>query len=201
MEESVPVVDVSGTPVDVSGTPVDVSGTPVDVSGTPVDVSGTPVDVSGTPVDVSGTPVDVSGTPVDVSGTLIDLSGSPPPPPPPPTLTLAEIMAAQEVLLQKEAADKATLESIGTLSVDELKTKLIRWAVMGYPNNYAIHDIVIQPPPVCSDGLGRPLNEYIEFCSGKTIHQHVAALQQTLPDIVVSFSYTGTSIQIVVLKA
>ena len=35
---------------------------------------------------------------------------------------------------------------------------------------------------------------------GKTIQEHVATLQARLPDMVVSFAYTGVSIVIVVSK-
>jgi len=55
-------------------------------------------------------------------------------------------------------------------------------------------------PPVCSDGVVRTLVDYIPFCSGKTIQGHIAVLQQRLPDIAVSFAYSGTAILIVVSR-
>jgi hypothetical protein len=136
---------------------------------------------------------DASGSIVsmDVSGTVL----------PPPTLTLADILAAQEVLAKREADDKATLEGIGTLSIETLRPKLIAWAVAGFPNNYSIQDLTIIPPEVCSDGVGRSLADYIVFCSGKTLAEHLIPLQATLPDITVSFTFTPPVISIVVLKA
>ena len=121
-------------------------------------------------------------------------------PPPPPTITLAEILSSTEALSQKEAADKAALEGIGHIGIETLRAKLIQWAVAGFPSAYAIHEVTITPPALCSDGVSRVLGEYIEFCSGKTIHDHVAVLQDVLPDITVSFSYTGFSIQVVVTR-
>jgi hypothetical protein len=46
----------------------------------------------------------------------------------------------------------------------------------------------------------RNLADYITFCSGKSIQEHVAVLQGMLPDIAVAFCYTGASIQIVVSR-
>ena len=122
-------------------------------------------------------------------------------PPPPPTLTIAEIMAAQEVLAKLEADDKAKLEAIGQLSIDTLRSKLIAWAVAGFPNNYPIHDLTITPPACCSDGVVRSLADYIVFCSGKSLSDHIAPLQTTLPDIQVAFTFSGSVISIVVIKA
>ncbi len=156
-------------------------------------------------VDASGSVIDPSGSVFDPSGSVIltpfDISGIPVLPPPPPTLTLAEILAAQEVLAKRESDDKAKLEAIGQISIDTLRPKLISWAVAGFPNNYVIHELAIVPPACCSDGVSRGLADYIVFCSGKTLAEHVAALQTTLPDITVTFTFSDPVISIVVIKA
>ena len=125
----------------------------------------------------------------------------PTPPPVPQTITLNDILSDVALLASKEIADKATLESIQTVSFEMLRTALVRWAGLGFPNAYSVYEIAISPPTTCSDGVSRSLSDYIVFCSGKTIHDHVAILQQRLPDITVSFLYTGSSIQIVVSRA
>lgn len=181
----------------------DVSGTVVDVSETPVDVSGEVVDVSETPVDVSETPVDVSETPVDVSGELVDVSGEVLPsvqPTPLPPIRLEDILSSMEVLRVKEASDKSSLEAIETISYDILRPRLIQWATSGFRNAYPIYEIYMTAPPLCSDGESRNLYDYIQFVSGKTIGDHVAGLQARLPDMTVSFAYSGYSILIVVSK-
>jgi hypothetical protein len=184
--------DSSESVMDASGSVVDASG-----SSLPIDASGSVVDASGSilPVDGSGSVVDASGNllPVDISGTQIPL--------PPPTLTLADILATQEVLVKREADDKSKLEAIGQLSIDTLRPKLIAWAVAGFPNNYAIHELSIVPPACCSDGVTRGLADYIVFCSGKSLSDHIAPLQTTLPDITVTFTFTPPVISIVVIKA
>lgn len=124
-----------------------------------------------------------------------------PPAPTPVTIALADILNATEVLQQKEAADKSALESIGSVTFETLRTKLIQWGVAGFPNAYTIMTVPIQPPAVCSDGVTRSsLAEYVEFCSGKTIEQHVALLQEKLTDIAASFANVGGAIAVVISK-
>lgn len=120
--------------------------------------------------------------------------------PVPDILTLTDLLGDREVLLAKETADRIILETIGGQSTSTLKPKLIDWVIKGYPNVYPILNVCIQPPPSCSDSVSRSLTDYITFCSGKTINEHVAILQAKLPDIIVSFSYDGASISIVVSR-
>ncbi len=172
----------------------------MDISSEVVDVSGVVVDVSGGEVvDVSGGVVDVSGGGVDVSGEIITMPAIQPTPPAP--IYLDDILSSVQVLQQTEAEHRSVLESIGTLPYDYLKPALIQWATSGFRNAYPIHQIGITPPSLCSDGQARPLQEYIQFVSGRTIQEHVAVLQSRLPDMVVSFAYTGSVIVIVVSKA
>ena len=182
-------MDISGELVDVSGGVVDVSGT--DVSGGVVDVSGT--DVSGT--DVSGTDVSGGGI-VDITSGQIAVIPTPPPP-----IRLEDILGSQQLLVAQEANDRISLESIGTIPYDTLKPRLIQWAASGFRNATTIYEIPMVAPPLCSDGQARGLQDYIEFVSGRTISDHVAALQARVPDFVVSFAYSGVSIMIVVSRS
>jgi hypothetical protein len=153
------------------------------------------MDLSGSQVvDVVESPsLDVVESPsLDISGSVI--------PPPLPTLTLAEVLSAREVLLQRELEDAASLEAIGHLSIETLRPKLISWAVAGCPNNFVIHTVGIAAPTCCSDGVVRSLADYIEFCSGKPLVDHLVGLQATLPDIQVAFTPSFSGISIVVLK-
>jgi hypothetical protein len=123
-----------------------------------------------------------------------------PAPAPPPTITIQDIMNAVEVSQTREEQDKTKLEAIGTISFETLRSSLLTWATRGFPNAYTIYEVALSAPSVCSDGTSRALPEYIEFCSGKTIADHVAVLQARLPDITVSFAYSGHSILIVVSR-
>lgn len=122
------------------------------------------------------------------------------PPPPPPPITIDDLLNSIQVLQQKETADKAILESIGNMPLDILKTKLVSWALAGFPNAYEIHTVIIIPPNSCSDGVTRNLTDYILFCSGKSISEHVTILQQKVTDISVSFANMGSYISIVVSR-
>lgn len=122
------------------------------------------------------------------------------PPPPPPPITIDDLLNSIEVLHEKEASDKILLESIGNISQEVLKTKLVTWAVAGFPSAYEIHSVAINIPTSCSDGVNRNLTDYILFCSGKTIQGHVDLLQQKVENISISFANMGTYISIVVSK-
>jgi hypothetical protein len=173
--------------MDVSG--MDISGTyMVDISGTYMDVSG--MDISGTYMDVSG--MDISGVNITPEIEII---------PEPTTLSIEDILNESEIVRQKELVDKAALESIWNISIPSLRTLLMNWAASGFPNAMSIHEIQIQAPAICSDGVSRSLGDYIQYCSGKSIQEHISLLQAKLTDIVVAFSYTGASIRIVVSRS
>lgn len=119
----------------------------------------------------------------------------------PDVLTLEDLMNEQSIVLQKEAADKALLETIGVQRVEGLKPKLMEWIMNGCPSAYPIFSVNIQPPSKCSDGVTRNLPEYIQYCSGKTFEEHVDLLRPKLPDLSLSFANFGGVPTIVVSKA
>ena len=147
--------------------------------------------------------MDASGTPIDEQtySSTFNPYGPPPPPPPPDILTLADLLAEHDIVVAKERADKELLESIGTQTVQAIKPKLIEWVVKGRPDGFPIIEISVVPPTKCSDGQTRNLPDYVEFCSGKPIQEHVGLLQAKLPDIHVSFANIGGKICVTVLKA
>ena len=122
-------------------------------------------------------------------------------PPPPDILTLDDLLADHDLVLAKEAADKSRLDSIWGQPVQALKPKLLEWVMKGKPDGFPILELMIVPPAACSDGVARSLSDYISFCSGKTIQEHVALLQAKLPDIQVSFANFGGAVAVTVLKA
>ena len=119
-------------------------------------------------------------------------------PVPEPPLSIEDLMNDVAVLQQKEATDKSALDAIGSLSIRE---KLVTWATLGFPNAWTVHEVYVQPPAQCSDGVARDLAGYIQFVSGKTIAEHVAVLQTRVTGIIVSYAWTGSAILVVVSKA
>ncbi len=130
---------------------------------------------------------------------MSDIMNTTPPPPPPP-ITIDDLLSSVEVLTQKENEDKALLEGIGNMSHDTLKNKLLSWATAGFPNVYEITRVTINPPALCSDGVNRNLADYIVFCSGKTINEHVEVLASKVTGMAITFANMGSYIAIVVSK-
>ena len=122
------------------------------------------------------------------------------PAPPPAPITIEDLLSSTEALQKKEADDKSAIESIASISTETLKSKLLNWALAGFPNVYELMRVSIQPPNVCSDGVVRTLSEYIQFCSGKPIQDHVAVLQEKVTGMTISFANMGGYIAIVVTK-
>jgi hypothetical protein len=137
---------------------------------------------------------------MDLSGILLHDPTHPGPPPPPDILTLSDLLSDQSVIVSKEQADKTLLDTIGTQTVSNLRSKLVEWVLKGQPTTFPLLSLNIQPPSCCSDGVSRDLADYIQFCSGKTIQEHVAILQAKLPDITVSFANMCGITTVVVLK-
>lgn len=149
---------------------------------------------------------------LQISSTDLELVTPPPPPviaiddlglvapPPPPVITIDDLLNSTAAIIKKEADDKATLEGIGNIPYETLKSTLLSWTTAGFPNVYEIHRVSISPPSLCSDGVSRDLASYIQFCSGKTINEHVAVLQARVQGMSISFANMGNYISIVVSK-
>ena len=120
------------------------------------------------------------------------------PPPEPDFLSLDDLLSDHEIVLAKEQADKGLLDQIGSQHVNVLKPKLVEWVGRGKPHAYPVMLLSIQPPAKCSDGVERNLPDYITFCSGKSIEEHVGLLQAKLTGMGVSFANLGGQVAIVV---
>ena len=116
----------------------------------------------------------------------------------PDLLSLEDLVSDHTILVAKEQSDKSLLDQIGVQHVIGLKPKLVEWVGVGKPYAYSIMTLDIQPPPKCSDGICRNLPDYITFCSGKSIEEHVGLLQAKLSGINVSFANIGGQVAIVV---
>lgn len=121
-------------------------------------------------------------------------------PVPLPTISTTDILAATESVLNTEEAHRSALNEIATISYDELKAILIRWGLAGFPSTYVLRELIIAPPPVCSDGVARNLQEYILYISGKTIQENVALIQACTPEFVISYTNMSMGIAVVISK-
>ena len=134
--------------------------------------------------------MDVSGSwmmsnAMDVSGSWI---------PPPDILTMSDILGDHALVIAKEQADGDASRSFGTASVLALKPVFVEWASKGFPDNYPLLKVDINPPSICSDGVVRSLPEYIEYCAGNPLSHYIDLLQAKLPDIHVAYANLGGSL-------
>ena len=163
-----------------------------DVSGVEVPVTEVPTDVSGVEVPVTEVPTDLSGT--DISGTEIT----------PPVINylfdIDNLVSEHDILLQKEAADRAIVDTIEFPDTLALKAKLVEWANRGFADAFSIFSITIQPPVVCSDGVSRSLFEYIAFLAGMPIGDKMKRLSDKLKGMTIQCSYSGNTVTFHVFK-
>ena len=116
----------------------------------------------------------------------------------PDAISLDDLLNDHSIIVAKEAADKASLDQIGSQHVSAFRPKLVEWIGLGKPHAYPILLLDIHPPTKCSDGVSRNLPDYITFCSGKSIEEHVGLLQAKLSGMSVSFANIQGQVAIVV---
>lgn len=118
----------------------------------------------------------------------------------PETISLSDILLSAELIQQQETTDRATLNSILSLSIQSIKPKLVQWALLGFPYGYPIYEVTLVKPVVCSDGVQRDFMGYVEYLLGTTLLAHVSLLQPKFTDIEVRYALFGSTIKIVVIK-
>ena len=133
--------------------------------------------------------------------TLPPTEPEPEPVPQPIVITLTELLSSQEALLAKEKADRINLLTISNPNIVELRPKLLSWASKGFPENYSVLSFPLAAPSSSSDGVARSLNDYIVFCSGKSIGDHIASFQQVLDGIQAGFVYGSGVLSVVVSRS
>lgn len=121
--------------------------------------------------------------------------------PPLDILSIDDLVNDNAMILVKEEQDKQSLLSIGVQSPQALRPTLLQWAKQGFPAAYPLLNISIHPPTLCSDGVARTLEEYIMFCSGKSLFEHVQTLQCKLTGMILGFTNMGSYLSVVVSKS
>ena len=109
------------------------------------------------------------------------------------TITLAELLAVQSVIVTKETADKATLEALTKLvaSHDLLRPLLVQWATGGFSTTTPIQSYAVTAPVTCADGVKRAICEYIEYLLGTTMGDLMTQLRALAPEVVFSYAFPG----------
>jgi hypothetical protein len=123
-----------------------------------------------------------------------------PPPGPSYIMTLEELVASQEALQSKESADRLLVTRFVNPDSNTVRTRLLQWAAVGFPNIFVLSSISLTPPAVCLDGMARTGFQYIEYLTGISLSEHVRALEQKLPGMSLSYSTPANMVCIHVTK-
>lgn len=124
----------------------------------------------------------------------------PPPPEPPYIMTLEQLVASQEALVSKETADLALVTTFVNPDPAMVRTRLLQWASLGFPNIFVLLSVDLTPPSVCLDGVARSRFEYIQYLTSTSLSDHVRALELKLPGMSLSYSTPGSTVCIHVSK-
>jgi hypothetical protein len=124
----------------------------------------------------------------------------PPPPESPYIMTLEQLVATQEALVTKESTDRALVATFVNPDPGMVRTRLLQWASIGFPNIFVLLSVDLSPPSVCLDGVARSRFEYIHYLTTTSLSDHVRALEEKLPGMSLSYSTPGNMIQIHVSK-
>lgn len=108
--------------------------------------------------------------------------------------TLDGLISEHDRLVQKEAADRALLDTIEFPDTEALRAKLTTWAKAGFPDAFPIFDIELSPPFVCSDGIARNLFDYASYLMGISIADKMDRLSAKLQGMRVLCSYSDNVI-------
>lgn len=114
--------------------------------------------------------------------------------PSPYLFTLDDLVSEHDLLLKKEAEDRALVDGIESPNPITLKAKLIEWAKQGFPDGFSVFSIEVNPPSVCSDGVSRGLFDYIAYVAGMSIADKMARLTAKLQGMYILCSYSGNTV-------
>ena len=120
---------------------------------------------------------------------------------PPHIATIDELMASHAAVVAQEATDRSSLDALTNPTSAQYRPQLFTWAAAGFPGIYVVQSFTLTPPNICSDGVTRDIVAYIPYLTCKDIGVMVAAIQELVKGITVSFSFQGNTLRIHVSKA
>jgi hypothetical protein len=116
-------------------------------------------------------------------------------------VSFEDIMNDHATVLQRETDTTSLLTAqILNVNVSSLKPKLLEWASLKFPAIFPVLTVPVDVPQVCSDGVTRSIQPFVEFCIGMPLSEVLTSLSTKLIGMDVSYSYTNSSISIHVSK-
>lgn len=108
-------------------------------------------------------------------------------------VSLDELLEAKETIEAAEENDRNKIDSFLDIDQVAIRSRLLIWSGLGFPENYVMYTIQFNPPPKCSDGNTRRTLDYVSFLLPDfSIVNAVAQLESKLPGMQLSYSYTDT---------
>jgi hypothetical protein len=114
--------------------------------------------------------------------------------------SLEDLMNSREATLNKENADKKSLDLLISPTSDTFRTSLLQWAAKDFPSGYILHSINLNAPLVCSDGSSHDIGGYVLFLTKKSSEDIAKDIQSLMPGIKVFHSFLNSSIRIHISK-
>lgn len=104
------------------------------------------------------------------------------------------LVSEHDLLLKKEAEDRALANTIEFPDTVAFKAKLMEWASNGFPRGHPVFSVTLSPPAVCSDGVTRnDFVEYAEFLCGTTILEMTTRFSSKLKGITIEYVTNETT--------
>ena len=116
-------------------------------------------------------------------------------------MTLEQLQQYHDTIIETETADKLKLTAITNPGSSGIQQKLIEWASAGFPSEYGVVTVSLNPPSTCSDGQSRTIQQYIEFLTGSNIMDLTTAFQTNFLGIYFSYSISGSTVTLHASKA
>lgn len=162
-------------------------------SGPPVVPTPTvrPLQADGSPSLPSNIIYDLSSLPSASSGTVE----------PPMVVDISELLGSIGAIQIQEASDRTNLSILLHETRDTLRPQMFAWAAAGFTPIYIVQKFEVNPPSICSDGVQRNVISYIEYLLEKDMGQIIAAIQALCIGVIISYSLSGTTLNIHVSRA
>lgn len=110
------------------------------------------------------------------------------------------LVSEHDLLLKKEAEDRAIANTVEFPDTTALKAKLVEWASKGFPSGSPVFSVTLNPPAVCSDGVVRDKHEYFTFLAGAPIWEKLKAFSEKLKGMHLEYSSTENVFTVHILK-
>lgn len=114
---------------------------------------------------------------------------------------ISELLGSIGAVQVQEASDRTKLSILLNETRDTLRPQMFEWAAAGFPAIYVVQKFEVNPPSICSDGVRRNAISYVEYLLEKDMTQIISAIQALCVGVVISYSFSGTTLNIHVSRA